>query len=579
MLLQFMVSLMYSGGGTRKRPLFGAFLDIQQAFDSIDHGHLLLILRDVIKLPRPWLEVIRLLLIGNTTSILGTTFPVTCGTLQGSPLSPLLCICFFQDLAVTLKQHLETHPEDWPTLPVPQSLPGLPRHVLLLVLLMFADDITILASSPAALQRLLDVVTSWASHRNLRISAKSFAAPLCGRPSDIPRPVTALLRCGSVSLPWKNETFDYLGVPFQPYSFHHRVDQVTSADASWVPQRLESLAPLLAKGPPSYCPYVPAYLTAIWHLVLNKALYPTQAIRLNLDSVDTMLNKHLRRVLVLPPTYPTGLLRWELRFPPLELIAERMALFNAFRFVHIYSFYQVFIRPAFHGGQWAETRAILLECEPIRFLITLFEKYRSDLVPARHRLDTDPAFEVWRTIDKVSLPDWRIRVQAATFSAFRDWTRQRLHDHPDSIQALTSFTFPGLTRLPGYFMRGKALAHIGLRFKGPRLVNPRTGDPPEIRSCNWCSATASEYGFHFMSCPALPAALQSEVSACYEAIVQEDHSAEPPVCFFRVSWAHQSNESCRQVLRCMAHIIAQYRLSFPDDDSRARVWPIDPSLL
>ena len=73
-----------------RRELYMAFLDIAKAFDSFSHAHLLSILRRVIGLPLEWVEVIRRLLVGLSTTIFDEVIGVTRGTPQGSPLSPSL---------------------------------------------------------------------------------------------------------------------------------------------------------------------------------------------------------------------------------------------------------------------------------------------------------------------------------------------------------------------------------------------------------------------------------------------------------------------------------------------------------
>lgn len=582
LLLNWMVSLMHRGSSS-KRPLYGAFLDIKQAFDSIDHAHLLYILRDTIRLPQPWLEVIRRLLIGNQTTLLGTTYPISRGTGQGSPLSPLLCICFFQDLASALQRHLDAHPEDWPVLPPGISLPGYGRHVLLLTLLMYADDITLLATSRASLQRLLTVVSDWAASRGLTISIKSFAAVLCGEPADLPLPGEPLLFCGGVDLPWASGVINYLGVPFQTYERGVQLAVPVSPNLDWVLGTLYTMDRLLLSEEIPYCPYVPGYVTAVWQTVLNKALYPSQAIRLDLTSLDLLLNPRLRQILVLPPTYPTGLLRWELRLPPIALLSERMALYNAYRLVRSYPFFLVFIRLALDGGQWASTRDVLLASGPLHYLFGLFNKYHSSLAPPRQRRSlADRGRDVLLQIESIDQDTWRTRVKRAMFDAFRTWTTDQLLHHPGTADVLHSHAASDYgTRPPSYVSLGKGLAHVALRFKGPRLVNPRADDPDpgSNRPCNWCHSPAAECGRHFIQCSALPPALHVRLLACYSTISSQDPACpDPSRAFLQVCWSRQDTQSITECLRCMAHIIHEYRLSF-DVASRSRVWAVPSSLL
>jgi retron-type reverse transcriptase len=81
----------------QKQSLFIAFLDIEKAFDTIPHETLLQVMQEL-GLPLEWVEAIRLILIGNSTKILNTKINITRGCLQGSPLSPLLCLFILEDL-------------------------------------------------------------------------------------------------------------------------------------------------------------------------------------------------------------------------------------------------------------------------------------------------------------------------------------------------------------------------------------------------------------------------------------------------------------------------------------------------
>ena len=74
------------------RSMHVTFLDLEKCFDTISHEDLIIVMRDVLLLPLEWVEVIRRLLIDNTTTILDEKIAVTRGCMQGSPLSPLLCL-------------------------------------------------------------------------------------------------------------------------------------------------------------------------------------------------------------------------------------------------------------------------------------------------------------------------------------------------------------------------------------------------------------------------------------------------------------------------------------------------------
>ena len=77
--------------------LFVAFLDVEKAFDTIDHVNLLEVMRKI-GIPEDLVQAIHRLLPFFSLEVMGALFPQEQGTFQGSPLSPLLCVLFLMDL-------------------------------------------------------------------------------------------------------------------------------------------------------------------------------------------------------------------------------------------------------------------------------------------------------------------------------------------------------------------------------------------------------------------------------------------------------------------------------------------------
>lgn len=190
--------------GAFRESLYVLFLDIEKAFDMIPHARLLHVLRYTIGLPLAYIEAIRRLLVGYSTTIFGQPIQITRGCLPGSPLSPILCLCYLEDLVRFLFNR-------GPPAKLPKPFVTEAEIWILLVLLLFYDDIGLLALSVAQLQWLLDGVREWTATSGLRISPKSKAMVLGKPPTSGPLPpINAGL---AEPIPWVDE-FRYLGVTF-----------------------------------------------------------------------------------------------------------------------------------------------------------------------------------------------------------------------------------------------------------------------------------------------------------------------------------------------------------------------------
>ena len=150
-------------------------------------------------------------------------------------------------------------------------------------------------------------------------------------PPAAPRPPSGLLVEHQLALHWTEEAARYLGFTLLPYAPGRRSYGKLEAHGDWVRQRLGLLRCNLVErqGGVTFCPGVPGYLEALKQLVYNKALYAAPVLDLDLTAVDMALNKHVRSVLVLPPSYTSSPLRWELRLLPGALQAVMRAMRRA----------------------------------------------------------------------------------------------------------------------------------------------------------------------------------------------------------------------------------------------------------
>ena len=137
-------------GGTSKKPLYLAFLDLKKAFDTVIRN-LLFQKLCAAGIRGKILRVIQNLFSNNPANVvinglLSPEFVINRGVLQGSKLGPILFNLFINDLLEELNQ----------------SNLGAYIGPLHFAALGFADDIVLISDAPWKLQKLLDICSSWA---------------------------------------------------------------------------------------------------------------------------------------------------------------------------------------------------------------------------------------------------------------------------------------------------------------------------------------------------------------------------------------------------------------------------------
>ena len=172
---------------------YAAFIDLEKAFDMVDHTSLrtLLVRRGCPGRIRGLIESLtfrglrsRVLVNGHSSD----WFPRTRGVLQGSPLSPYLFNIYIDELIVRLND----------------AATGIPHS------LFYADDGVLLAQDLPSLHRLADLLTAWSAEAGIAVNVKKCGLVL-GRgvaPELVSDPA---LICGK-PLPIV-ESYTYLGFP------------------------------------------------------------------------------------------------------------------------------------------------------------------------------------------------------------------------------------------------------------------------------------------------------------------------------------------------------------------------------
>ncbi len=307
-----------------QRELLMAILDIAAAFDFISHAQLIDVLHRIIGLPAEWVEVIRRLLIGLTTSIFESEIPITRGTPQGSPLSPLLCLCFMEDLCRSLLARGPC-PNDIGFYDFGQS----GELWLFLALLLFCDDVGCPAASPAALQWVLDGIREWTAKRDLRLSIKSRYTILASGASGIG---VSDFDAGLESGPLQQATKPiYLGVP---------LDTLTNAAPHFRPRlnkqstsyHLRRISERLTTRTGERFTNIRVYTTMVHQLVYARSLYSSPVMYVDTERLDTFINRMARIHFRLPRETSTVLLRTELHLLPSTYLVCIRRLNQAFSF-------------------------------------------------------------------------------------------------------------------------------------------------------------------------------------------------------------------------------------------------------
>jgi hypothetical protein len=553
---------------------WAAFLDIQKAFDSFDRAELLDILRR--RLPLEWVEVIRRLLSANSTTICGVRVELGRGCFQGSPLSPTLCMCFVDDLADALVEHQRQHPADFNFRLRPLAAPAAAR--ILAYLLLFADDITIVADSREALQRLLNVVARWAARRRVRFSPKSGYACMRATMQAAPVEPVAPLALGPLAVPLLTGSVVYVGVPtwtYKPYSRWSKPHPLDLPDLTRLANALTHTFSL-----PGGQTYVrpQALLRGLHESILAKALYPTPVVDVDYAAVDKLIRSTARRILGLPPTFPSLLLYWELRLYPSLLLAHTRALRFANRFARQSWFYTCTISQA-HSGPHASAKdlAYWTARGPLHRLTRLLELYADPLFGPDG--PTAPG-ERWARVATMEPVSWTVRVDTAIYLAYRRWCDDQLNDYPTAYREILGLTLSVPGPLPKYMQHGGNRARAVLRLKSPALRMHFHAQP--LARCAWCS-TGPEEGMHLLACPQQPVDVRDKLRPVLVAIAQagpiSPHYGVDEILHSRLlsmDWGGQRTRALLRGVEALAFLLNRYRLATPADDATGLrpVWPV-----
>ena len=550
--------------------LFSAFLDIEKAFDSIPHEDLLLVLRDVINLPPHWVEALRLILMGNTTTILGRRVLITRGCLQGAPLSPLLCILYIDDLCQYLHRHGPIPDYPLSNLAIPASTRS---YWLLLSTLLFADDIALISISRTSLDWLLAKTSDWMELRRLKISDKSLMLPLAATPLALTTLPTFSI--GGIDLAWA-PSFSYLGHLFTAYYSHqptYYLRKYSPAELGAFHCRLHILRQIFtsASGTTIVSPRVLAI--AIKQLIHAKALYASTVVRLDTTTLDTLVFTFVRKILRLPPDTSSAFLWVTLNLWPATLYVDRRILRSALSF-HKCWFYVHIVTPILALPDNHPAVRALLNSGPYPRMRQTMNRYQLSVLDMKE----DMTF--------ISSAQWYAKVDAAIWHGFRSHFLatitpypapylthfQQIGYGPEDMESL-SYGYPTFLKLGDHF---SSIALRYLSYSLRRLDRPRHAlDRPD---CHWCGLVCGECGIHLIDCPRIPPRFaatrhrtlctiwyevyQNRTLSAAELLTTDisiPHRTQAYNLLRRLHWPHMSRPSLIRTLKFVGTLINHYR--------------------
>ena len=212
--------------------------------------------------------------------VMGVLFCQEKGTFQGSPLSPLLCILFLTDLILYVNGDNGSafHGAKLPWDRASEVL------ILMLKLLLFADDIILLATSIEQLQMGLDLMAYWAELRGIKWKhSKCNVMRLSRPPSDtIKREELPVVKLQGHVLEWVEE-FKYLGFLIQEApGYRRRLPLHTPTDK----KKIRPLCYALLRIFPSTARCIRvaplAARVGVLQVIHAKFLYPTPVVDIGL---------------------------------------------------------------------------------------------------------------------------------------------------------------------------------------------------------------------------------------------------------------------------------------------------------
>jgi len=450
----------------KRKATFCAFIDFKKAYDSIDRSILWSRLEDI---------GIRGRMLKALTSIYKNVsccvrvngwktdwFSVNCGVKQGCLLSPLLFNLFINDLALTLKGlGVGVHIDD-------DVIP----------LLMYADDIVLLAESESDLQLLLDCTGAWCERNKLQINQTKSKIIHFRNPSV---PISQrTFTCGNVELEI-TDRYRYLGLVLDEHLNYNSTAKVVAQSAT------RALGLVIAKSKQSggmeYNVFKKLYDNLVQPIITyGAAIWGLQ----DYSCIKAVQHRAGRFYLGVGKYTPTDAVLGELGWKPISIIQREAALRQWKRFVTMSN--SRLNRKLF---LWAEKHSTT-RCKNWNFKV--------------HKLFIDMNCENLCSIDYF-LPRTIDIISSCLFDRFKEEWSHRILNNTGKLRNYRLYKdvyrleHYAETRMPGQHRSAYAKFRCGvapIRIETGRYENI----PAEDRLCNVCKNNVIEDEPHvILNCP------------------------------------------------------------------------------
>lgn len=506
----------------RKEKMYCAVLDLRKAFDTVDHKKFLVLMRKQ-GAPEDWILSLSKLLTDRQLKLFDALVSLKVGTVQGSPISPLLFILFIDPLIEKLKAlgkgiNLVTEEEEQ----------------CLINCLLFADDTCILTSSLEDLKEMLAVCVSWAAEFGMSFNAlKSELIQLAGK---IPkrRPVVKL---NGENVPWV-KAIKYLGVEIR--------EGRRKRHAAPMPKMWKAYHRVKAALDPTLPIPLRDQLLLMQADILSIALYPAAVVKMDYKTIDRFVNRILCRIVGRSQRWTSAtFLRAELGVPSSRFLADARALTYYWHLAREVWFCDLL--PKLEGSG------------PLARIQKLAEGYQLELGNVH-----DKSYETWKS-----------EVQDQVMTNAEQQMTQDLQERGYPFGAEHKL------RMRNFVRKGGPDARYGICFRWERIRrgDKRFSGQDVDRTCSVCEKQhiAHPCGCFqdiMTGCDTMVAskhwdlrwraveAVAKEISGV--ALTQEIPAWLKPhlqVAFDELSWPNQTDETIQLVLRVMARIGKSWKRS------------------